>query len=265
MEHRALKNVGDKFMNKIICIALGALLFALCSSAEAQQPKRVYRLGYLDPSTASTSAAYLDAFRQEMGKLGWIEGKNITIEYRFAEQRPERLPELAEELVRLNVDLIVATSTPPALAAKKATGTIPIVMANAGNPVAAGLVSSLARPGGNITGLTSLNTELAGKRLEILNEVVPRVTRVGVMWSGRILVSQKLQLKEIRAAALAMRLKLEEIEIDLKPEGVESAFQTATQKQLKALITTSARVIFAERRRIVELAGKNRLAAIYPQ
>ena len=124
--------------------------------AEAQQTGKIFRIGFLDSSTASGSAVLVEAFRQELSKLGWIEGKNITIEYRFAEQKPERLPELAADLVRLKVDLIVVAGTPTALAAKKATTTIPIVMASAGDPVGAGLVASLARPGGNVTGLSSL-------------------------------------------------------------------------------------------------------------
>ena len=126
-------------------------------------------------------AVRLEAFRHELGKLGWIEGKNVTIEYRFAEQKPERVPELAAELVRLNVDLIVASGTPQALAAKKATTTIPIVMTNAGDPVGAGLVASLARPGGNVTGLASLSPELNGKRLEVLKDAVPKLARVGFL------------------------------------------------------------------------------------
>jgi putative tryptophan/tyrosine transport system substrate-binding protein len=250
------------FRNLKSAISLGALLFALCSSAEAQQPNRVPRIGYLDPSTASSGAASLDAFRQELSKLGWIERKNITIEYRFAEQEPKRLPELAAELVRLKVDVILCSSTPPVLAAKKATTTIPIVMASSGDAVATGLVASLARPGGNITGLTSFSAELAGKRLEILKETVPGITRVGVLWfSGGPGVSQRLQLKEIRAAALGLNLKLDEIELD--PKGLESAFQTAIGQQVNAIIMASARVIFAERKRIVELATKYRLPAVY--
>ena len=133
------------------------MLFALCcSSAQAQQAGKIFRIGFLDPSTASGSAVLVEAFRQELSKLGWIEGKNITIEYRFAEQKNERLPELAADLVRLKVDLIVVSGRQSALAAKKATTTIPIVMTNAGDPVGAGLVASLARPGGNVTGLSSL-------------------------------------------------------------------------------------------------------------
>ena len=149
--------------------------------AEAQQPGKIFRIGFLDASTASGSAVLVEAFRQELSKLGWIEGKNIAIEYRFAEQKPERLPELAADLVRLKVDLIVVAGTPPALAAKSATTTIPIVMASASDPVGAGLVASLARPGGNVTGLSSLASELNTKRLEILKDAVPKLARVGLL------------------------------------------------------------------------------------
>ena len=149
--------------------------------ADAQQTGKIFRIGFLDPSTASGSAVLVDAFRQELSKLGWIEGKNITIEYRFAEAKAERLPELAADLVRLKVDLIVVTGTPSALAAKSATTTIPIVMTSAGDPVGSGLVASLARPGGNVTGLSNLVTELNTKRLEILKDAVPKLARVGLL------------------------------------------------------------------------------------
>ena len=237
--------------SNIFFLALSALLFALCVPAGAQQPGNA-RIGYLDPSTRSSSTGYLQAFQPEMNRLGWIEGKNITIDYRFAEQEPKRLPNLAAELVRLKVDVILCSSTPPILAAKKTTTTIPIVMASSGDAVASGLVASLARPGGNITGLTSFTAELAGKRLEILKETVPKLTRVGILWfSGGPGISQRLQLKEIRAAALALNLKLEEIELD--PKDLESAFQTAIGMQVNGIIMASATVIFAERRRL-ELA-----------
>ena len=158
------KNIRDITDDKIRChFVTGHCSLLLQLIAEAQQTGKIFRIGFLDTSTASGSAGLLEAFRQELSKLGWIEGKNITIEYRFAEQKPERLPELAADLVRLKVDLIVSTAGPPALAAKKATTTIPIVMANAGDPVGAGLVASLARPGGNVTGFTSLTPELNTK------------------------------------------------------------------------------------------------------
>jgi putative tryptophan/tyrosine transport system substrate-binding protein len=150
-------------------------------SADAQQPGKIFRIGFLDPSTASGSAVLVDAFRQELSNLGWIEGKNFTIEYRLAEGKNDRLPELAADLVRLKVDLILVSGTTPALAAKRATTTIPIVMTNPGNPVGVGLVASLARPGGNVTGLSSLSFELNTKRLEILKEAVPKLARVGLL------------------------------------------------------------------------------------
>jgi putative tryptophan/tyrosine transport system substrate-binding protein len=203
----------------------------------------------------------LDAFRQELSKLGWIEGKNITIEYRFAEQKPERLPELAADLVRLKVDLIVTVGRGPALAAKSATTTIPVVMTSPGDPVGEGLVASLARPGGNVTGFSGLPTELNSKRLEILKDAVPKLARVGLLRG----LAASLQLKEIRPAALALKLKLEEIETQYDPKSLESAFKTAKQKQVGAIMTTTTLPFFAERKRIVELAAKYRLPAIYFQ
>src|SRR5215510_7358384 len=152
-------------MNKRLLWIVAFLLLAICTFAQAQQTGKVPRIGFLDNSTASGSAVLLEAFRQELRKLGWIEGKNITIEYRFAEQTPERLPELAADLVRLKVDLIVASATAPALAARNATTTIPIVMTIAADPVGAGLVASLARPGANVTGLSSLSPELSTSQI----------------------------------------------------------------------------------------------------
>jgi putative tryptophan/tyrosine transport system substrate-binding protein len=247
---------------KVTVITLCAMLFALCSSAEAQQTGKVFRIGFLDHSTASGMAVLVEAFRQELSKLGWIEGKNITIEYRFAELKPERLPELAADLVRFRVDLIVATGGPPARAAKKATTTIPIVMATAGDPVGTGLVASLARPGGNVTGNSSLSPELNTKRLEILKDSIPKLARVGVL---RPAGGGVAELKELRPAALALKLKLEEIGTQLDGKGLASAFQTAKQKQVDAIMTTTTRPFFAERKRIVELAAKYRLPAIYFQ
>jgi putative ABC transport system substrate-binding protein len=249
---------------KVFALALGALFFAFCGSVDAQQTGKVARIGFLDTSNASGMAVLVDAFRQELSKLGWIEGKNITIEYRFAEQKNERLPELAADLVRLKVELIVASGTPPALAAKKATTTIPIVMTNVGDPVGAGLIASLARPGGNVTGISGLAPELSTKRLEILKDAIPKLARVGLLWPSGGSVAVDLLLKEIRPAAPALKLKLEEIETQLDPKGLESAFQTAKQKQMGAIMTTAGPRFFAERRRIVELAVKYRLSAIYP-
>jgi putative ABC transport system substrate-binding protein len=264
---------------QITVLALGALLFArcfyaavflaLCSMllaprlpAHAQQPGKIPRIGFLDPSTAAAMASLLEAFRQEMGKLGWIEGKNITIEYRFAEQRSERLPELAAELVRLKVDLIVTSGGSTPLAAKKATSIIPIVMTNSVDPVGQGLVASLARPRGNVTGLTGLSPELITKMLEILKDAVPKLTRVGHLRSRGGSVTE-LQLKELRPAAVALKLELEEIETQPDAKGLESAFKTAKQKRVGAIMVNPGRRFAAERKRIVELAGKYQLPAIY--
>src|SRR5262247_3365012 len=166
---------------KITVLTLCAVLLALCSPANSEQAGKIFRIGYLDNSTASGIAVLLDAFRHELGKLGWIEGKNITIEYRFAEQKSERLPELAADLIRLKVDVIVGASSTSALAAKSTTTTIPIVMTQSADPVGAGLVASLARPVGNITGLSTLSPELTTKRLEILKDAVPKLLRVGLV------------------------------------------------------------------------------------
>jgi len=231
----------------------------------AQQPGKIFRIGFLDPSTASGTAVLVDVFRQELSKHGWIEGKNITIDYRFAENKgQDRLTELAAELVRLKVDLIVTTGDGPTFGAKKATTTIPIVMTTSSDPVGAGLVASLARPGGNVTGLSSLANELNTKRLEILKDAVPKLDRVGVLLRlPGANIAGDLQLKELRPAARALKLKLEEIETQPDPKGLESAFQIAKQKQVGAIMTIAIRAFFAERKPIVELAGKYRLPAIY--
>jgi putative ABC transport system substrate-binding protein len=243
---------------------VGAMLLAFCASAAAQQTGKVFRIGYLDNSTASGSAVLLEAFRQELSKLGWIEGKNIAIEYRFAEGKSaERLPALAADLLRVKVDLILVSGTGAARAASRATSTIPIVMTTAADPVGAGLTTSLARPGGNITGLSSLGTELNTKRLEILRDAVPKLSRVGLLrLPGAI---QELQVKAVRAAAPVLKLKLEEIETQPNTKGLEKAFQTAKQKHVNAILVMANRAFFAERKRIVDLAAQYRLPAIYPQ
>src|SRR5262245_40863423 len=206
---------------KITVLTLCAMLHALCLPVWAQQPGKIFRIGFLDPSTASSMAGLLEVFRHELSKLGWIEGKNITIEYRFADQKFERLPELATDLVRLKVDLIVAPGGASPLAAKSATATIPIVMTSTSDPVAAGLVASLARPGGNVTGLASLAPELSTKRLEIGKDAVPKLSRVGLLRvSGNTSIGEDLQRQELKTAALALKLKLEEIETQRDVKGL---------------------------------------------
>jgi putative ABC transport system substrate-binding protein len=248
---------------KIVLLTLCAIIFA-CTSAKAQQAGKIFRIGFLDRSTVSGSALLLETFRRELSKLGLIEGKSITVDYRFAEEKTERLPELAAELVRLNVDLIVVSGRGPGLAAKSATTTIPIVMLSFPDPVGEGMVTSLARPEGNVTGLSSLNPELRTKRLEILKDAIPKLARVGVLQQPGTLAPGVVS-KELTAAALALKLKLEEIQTPAGANGLASAFQTAKQKQVGAIMTGGGRAFFAERRRIVELAGKYRLPGIYPQ
>jgi putative ABC transport system substrate-binding protein len=254
------ESMGKLIRGKIFVWLLTTVLLTTAPFAYAQQTGKIARIGFLDSSTASGMAVLVDAFHQELSKLGWIEGKNIAFEYRFSEQNSERLSELAAELVRLKVDLIVVTGGRVPLTAKKATSTIPIVMASGSDPVAAGLVASLARPGGNVTGLTSLNQELITKRLEVLKDTVPTLSRVGLLRP-----STSGQLKEIRRAALALKLSLQEIDTQPDVKGLQNAFQAAKQKQVGAIMTATTRPFFAERKRIVELAAKYRLPAIYPE
>ncbi len=254
-----LKPISDL---RLLISSLCAMLFALCGSVDAQQTGKVFRIGFLDNSTASGSAVLVDAFRQELRKLGWIEGKNIVFEYRFSEQKSERLPELAADLVRLKVDVIVGTSPAVALSAKSATTAIPIV-AIASDPVGAGLAVNLARPGGNVTGFSGLAPELNTKRLEVLKDAFLKLARVGLLRGSTTSLAVDLQMKALRPAALALKLELEEIETQRDAKGLESAFNTAKQKQVGAIMTTAGPFFFAERKRIVELAVKFRLPAIY--
>ena len=250
-------------MARILYLFLTIAMVVAWAIAEAQQPGKIFRIGRLDVSTASGSAVLWDAFRKELSSLGWTEGKNVTFEYRLAEQRFERLPELAAELVRLKVDLIVATGRAPALAAKSSTATIPIVMM-APDPVGEALVASLARPGGNVTGLSNLSRELATKRLEILNDTVRKLVRVGYLQQAQS-SGDALLRNDLMAAAPALKLKLEVISTQPTAEGIQSALRTAQLKKFDAIMIGGGRALFAERRRVVELVGKHRFPAIYPQ
>jgi putative ABC transport system substrate-binding protein len=250
---------------KITVLTLCAMLFAPSSFTDAQQTGKVLRIGFLERSTASGSAVLLTAFRQEISKLGWIEGKNITIEFRFADQKIERLPDLAAELVRLRVDVIVTGGSGPTRSAKEATVTIPIVMAQDPDPVGNGFVASLARPGGNVTGLSGLAVELNTKRLEILKDAVPKLARVAILRPPGGGSVGDPQMKDLRRAAVALKVNLEEIETQRDAKDLERAFQAAKEKQVGAIMTTTTRPFLGERKRIVELAGKYRLPAIYFQ
>ena len=242
-----------------------SLLFALVGLADAQQTGKILRIGFLDPSTASGIAVLVEAFRQEMSKLGWIEGKNIAIEYRFAEQKLDRLPELAADLVRLKVDLIVVPATTTGGGGKESDYYHPHRDDERFGPGGRRSDYQSGAAGRQCHGLSSLGTELNTKRLEILKDAVPKLARVGLLRPSGSSLGADLQMKELRPAALALKLKLEEIETQSDAKGLESAFQTAKQKQVGAIMTATARRFFAERKRIVELAGKYRLPAIYFQ
>jgi putative ABC transport system substrate-binding protein len=242
---------------KIIVLTLCAVIFALCSPAEAQQTAKVPRVGVLTP----TFAVGFEPFRQGLRELGYVEGKNLAIEYRFAEGKLDRLPALAAGLVRHKVDIVVAVGGPSVQAAKKATETIPIVMTNAGDPVDQGFVASLARPGGNITGLSSLTTDLAAKRLELLKEIVPKLSRLAVLWHPDA-IGSTLSWKESQLAAREQGLQLQSLEVR-DPEDLEGAFQAASKERAQALVALRSPIVAIERKRIAELAIKNRLPAIY--
>jgi putative ABC transport system substrate-binding protein len=242
----------------------GAVLLAAPLAAEAQQAAKMARIGYLVTSLA-VSPHPQEAFRQGLRDLGYVEGRNVVIEYRDAEGKPERFPAVAAELVALKVDVIVAGPTLAALAAKQATKTIPIVFANAADPVASGLVSSLARPGGNVTGLSMLAPELVGKCLELLKQAVPGVSRVALLWqpgsSGER--TEKDMLKEADVAARALRVRPQFVEAR-GPDDFDRAFSNMTRARAGALAVLPSSMLFNERRRLVDLAAKNRLPAVYP-
>jgi len=228
--------------------------------AEAQQPAGIPRIGILIAPSASSLSARVEAFRQRLRELGYVEGKNIFIEYRYADGKPERVPDLAAELVRLKVDVIVTTG-PAVLAAKKASATISIVFASAPDPVGSGLVSSLAQPGGSITGLSTMAPDLDGKRLELLKEAFPKVARVALLWqpSGS---RGNLPLIEMEAAAKALGLTLLSLPVR-SLDDFEKAFARAKRERAQALITFPTALINTHQRQVLDFAAKNRLPAMY--
>ena len=246
---------------KVVGLAICAVLLTLSFLAEAQQPKKEARIGFLVPGSASGYASLTDAFRQGLRELGYVERKNIVIEYRYTEGKLDPLPELATDLVRLKVDVIITASTPDALATKQRTGTIPIVMAVSGDPLGSGLVASLARPGGNVTGLTSIASDLSGKRLELLKEVVPRIDRLAVLGNpSNVLTASTMRETEVAAQALQVKVQIVEVR---GPDDFETAFQAAIKGRAVALIVLPDPVFTGQRRRIVDVAAKSRLAAIF--
>ena len=239
--------------------AVLVLLVGCAGMAEAQQPKKIPRIGLLAGGRGFGSAG--DAFRQALRELGWIESQNIAIEYRLAEVNLDRLPQLAAELVRLKVAVIIADSDPAIRAAKQATKTIPVVCLAVGDPVREGFIASLARPGGNITGLASISAELSGKRLELLKEAVPKVSRVAVLWNLAN-SSNVLEFKETEVAARALGLKVQSLEVR-GPDDFRGAFARAARDRANALIVVRDPLIDSDHFRILDFAIDNRLPSIH--
>ena len=240
----------------------GAVLLAVPLSAEAQQAGKVHRIGMLETTSMALNAANLEAFRQGLRELGYVEGRNYIIEYRSADGRSERFPDLAAELVRLKVDVILTRGTPAVMAAKSATGTIPVVMAASGGPVLSGVVASLARPGGNVTGLSAIVAELSGKRLELLREVVPGVSRIAALFNMSN-PNDAPQWKETEIAGSSLRVQLQLVDVRT-PGDYGRAFDATVKQRAGALVVGADALTWANHRTIVDLAAKHRLPATYP-
>jgi putative ABC transport system substrate-binding protein len=234
---------------------------ALPLAASAQQAGKVYRIGILEMVPAVSNATNLDSLRRGLRELGYVEGHNLLIDYRSADGHAERFPQLAAELVRLKVDLIVTRGTPAVLAAKNATATIPIVMAASGAPLRTGVVGGLASPGGNVTGLSGLTTELVGKRVELLRETVAGLTRIALVQNmGNPIGASQWEELKVAAASLGIEAHLLDVR---KPEELARAFDAAVAQRINALIVATDTVLHANRRHVVELAVKHRLPAMY--
>jgi putative ABC transport system substrate-binding protein len=247
----------------VLAILFVVVLLAVAVIAEAQQPKKVARICFLGASNASTEAIYVKPFRERLREIGYVEEQNFTIEYRFSEGKVDRLPDLAAELVRLSCDVIVTTGTEAAEVAKKVIKTIPVVMAFGGDAERRDIIASLAHPGGNITGLTSINTELSGKRLELLKEIIPKLSQVGYLWSPTN-PDADYAMKETETVARYLRLGIQSLEVK-GPDDIERAFQAATKKRAQALMLGGGGGFLSfHQKRIVELAAKNRLPGVYP-
>jgi putative tryptophan/tyrosine transport system substrate-binding protein len=246
---------------KIFCFPLCALLLAVRFPAEAQQPTKVPRIGFLNTNAPAAFTTRTEGFRQGLRELGYVEGKNILIEYRYAEGKLDRLPSLAAELVRLKVDIIVTAVSSSTRSAKQATNTIPIVMAQDNDPVGNGFIASLARPGGNITGLSTLSPEIGGKQLELLKGVVPKFVRAAVIGTST-LPGHAQRLKETELAAGALRVELQYLDV-LSLEDIETAFRQASKGRADAVVVLGGLVLISHRTQVANLAAKNRLPAIY--
>ncbi len=256
---RAEKNM----QRKITVLALSTMLFALCGSVHAQQPTKIPRIRFLSATSLSVISARIEALRQGLRELGYVEGKNIIIEWRSAEGKLDRVPALAVEVVSSKVDVIVTGGGTDTRAAKEATNTIPIVMAQDSDPVESGFVASLARPGGNITGLSTLAPEVSGKRLELLKEIIPKLSRVAVLGiSTRPGNAQSL--KEVELAAGAFKVQVQYLDV-LDVKEIETAFRAATKARAEAVLVLQSPFFNSQRKQIIDIAIKSRLPAIYPQ
>jgi putative ABC transport system substrate-binding protein len=264
---RVLNSLSDNLKSKIrnpklVGIVALVVTVTMCEAvALAQQAKKVPRIGYLSGTSYSVNSVRVEAFRQGLRELGYVEGKNIVIEWRYAEGKLDRVPALAAELVRLKVDIIVSSAPPNTRVAKQATATIPIVMAYDDDPVGNGFVASLARPGGNITGLSTLAPEISGKQLELLNEIVPKLSRVAFL--GDVTRPGTAQsLREINVAADAFRVQVQYLEVR-GPKDIEIAFRAASKDRAEAILVLGSPFLISQRKQVVELAAKSRLPAIY--
>jgi putative tryptophan/tyrosine transport system substrate-binding protein len=244
----------------IVSGLLGAMFLITASAADAQPAKKMPVVGFLVPGTHSSYSARIDAFRQSLRELGYTEGQNLAIEYRYAEGKFDRLPELAAEMVRLKVDVIVTGDTPAVQAVKKATSTIPIVMGNVADAVAAGLVASLAHPGGNITGFTTYAPELDGKRLDLIKEVLPKAARNAFFWDPGN-TGMKIRFNEVQAAARGLDVSLQSLEVR-NAQDLGNALDAAMREHPSALMVPNT-IFLSFGKNIVEFASKNRLPLIY--
>jgi putative ABC transport system substrate-binding protein len=249
---------------KIILTMLATAMLAFVIPAEAQKPAKVPRIGFLTTGTRVASAPGIEAFRQGLSELGYIQGKNINFEHRYAEGRAERLPDLAEELVRLKVDILVGTDSSAVRAAKKSTATIPIVFTTGANPVSTGLVASLARPGGNVTGLTTNSPELVGKRLELLKEAVPKVSRIAFLMPADS-ATIRAMFDDAQGAAKALGVQFQLVEVRTPNPDFDRAFRFMVKERIGGLVTEGPPLISSNRKRILEQATQHRIPAIHTE
>jgi len=246
-------------------LLIAALLHAVVATGcpvDAQQAPKIARIGYLDPVTPAASAHNVEALRQGLRELGYVEGKTFVLESRYGEARAERLPELARQLVGLKVDVIVTVTDVATAAVKRETQTVPIVMVNSSDPVGTGFVASLARPGGNVTGLSNISAELSGKRLELLREVAPGIARVAFLWNPDVR-GNVLDYKEMEGAARSQRLELQSVEV-VRAEDLDRAFSAVTNRRAQALVLPAGNPVgFENRGQIASFAQRNRLPSMY--